>query len=93
VATAPQRLSELEKDRAILEQDLTSLEELKGDYANWRSLQENLLPRYRSEVEELRVQFNDTQHLLKEVRFLIHGRIKRRMILKWVRQSSNVPSH
>ena len=93
MATAPQRLSELEKDRAMLEQDLTRFEELKGDYANWKSLQENLLPRYRNEAEELGIQLNDTQHLLKEVCFPTGGGIKRKMAFRLVaNRSSSFPS-
>jgi hypothetical protein len=67
VATAPQRLAELDKDRIANEASLSLLEELGGDHSQWKSLRETTLIRYRSEAEELRLQWEDTQHMLTEV--------------------------
>jgi len=67
VATAPHRLAELNNDRIANEASLSLLEELGSDHINWKSLRETTLIRYRSEAEELHLQWNDAQNMLMEV--------------------------
>jgi hypothetical protein len=64
--TAPYRLEELEKSKIQLETDLMRLEHLTQDYLEWKSYQQTNW--YLKEIESLKVELQDTEMMLHQVR-------------------------